>query len=310
MVMGYLNPATFAGGQMALDPEASRAVLDTMAAGLGLEPLALAAGIHRIINERMSDEIRLVSVRRGYDPRQFALVALGGAGPVHAGRLARSLSIPTVLVPGAPGVLSAFGLLVADIEHEHTRTFAVRADRVELERMTGLFAELDALGADKMAQDQVPPGDVRVARFGDLRYVGQSYELEVSLPQQVTAADLSHIVADFHEAHQRVYGHARPENPVEFVNLRTVHSAPLPSPRLAAPVAGAALDAASTGSRQAWFEEAGGFMDTPVYRRDLLPADTPFNGPAIIEQPDTTTVVYPGQTCRVDPAGNLLITVE
>ena len=309
MALGYLNPDYFADGQMQLDPAASHAVLDEMAGQLNLAPLALAAGIHRIINERMSDEIRLVSVRRGYDPRQFALVALGGAGPVHAGRLARMLSIPTVLVPATPGVLAAFGLLVANVEHEHTRTFAVRSDQVRLPVMEAAFAELDALGREKMAQDQVPASAVRMARHGDLRYVGQSYELEVPLPDVLGSGTVSEAVAAFNTAHLRVYGHSRENIPVEFVNLRTVHSASQGQPRLSAPAGGKSLDEALKSRRRAWFDEFGDFREVPVYDRARLPVETPFDGPAIVEQPDTTTVVYPGHVCHVDAAGNMLIKV-
>jgi N-methylhydantoinase A len=308
VVMGYLNPEFFAGGEMRLDAEAARSAVAEMAGHLGMEPLALASGIHRIINERMSDEIRLVSVRRGYDPRQFALVALGGAGPVHGGRLARILSIPTVLVPAAPGVLAAFGLLVANVEHEHTRTFRAPALGSDPAAMEAVFRELDALGREKMARDEVPPSTVQVARFADLRYVGQSYELEVPLPETVGEAGVRQAAEAFNTLHERVYGHSRPTQPVEFVNLRTVHSAPLPKPRLTPPSRGGTLEQARRGTRPAYFEEAGGFLEAPIYLREALPQGQTIVGPAIIEQPDTTTVVYPGQSCRVDPAGNLLIT--
>jgi N-methylhydantoinase A/oxoprolinase/acetone carboxylase beta subunit len=309
MVLGYLNPGFFAGGQMSLDAAASRKAMEAMGQELGLSAAALASGMHRIINERMSDEIRLVSVRRGYDPRQFALVALGGAGPVHAGRLAAMLSIPTVVVPAAPGVLAAFGLLVSDIEHEHTRTYAERAEHVELADMEAVFAELDGLGREKMARDQVAPADIRVSRYGDLRYVGQSYELEVALPDPLDGDTVSRAVADFTRTHERVYGHAREGIPVEFVNLRTVHVAHQPDPRLEPPKGGGSLAQARKETRPAYFDEAGDYQDTPVYDRVLLPAQEPITGPAIIEQQDTTTVVYPGQVCRVDAAGNMLITL-
>src|SRR5262249_47939122 len=154
----------------------------SMAARLRMTPEALAAGMHRIINARMADEIRLVSVRRGYDPRQFALVLLGGAGPVHGGRLATMLAIPTTVGPTAPGGLSAFGLLVAHIEHDQSRTFAARADEVEAAHMDQVLAELDRLGQERMWRDRVPPAAVQVTHAADLRYVGQSYELEVPLP--------------------------------------------------------------------------------------------------------------------------------
>jgi N-methylhydantoinase A len=309
VVLGYLNPDYFAGGELLLQTEAAHQVMRRMAAQLQMTPTELAAGVHRIINTRMADEIRLVSVRRGYDPRQFALLLLGGAGPVHGGRLARMLSIPICVVPAAPGVLSAFGLLVANIEHDHTRTFSVKADDVDLMQLERLFAELERLGQEKMQRDRVPLEDVQVFRYADLRYVGQSYELEVSLPPTLEAASISQAVADFYAVHQQVYGHSRPTHAVEFVNIRTVHSAPLPRPHLAPKVTSGHLEEARKGSRSAYFDEYQAYQETPVYARDRLPVGAEFSGPAIVEQPDTTTVVYPGQRCQVDGAGNLIIQV-
>jgi N-methylhydantoinase A len=310
VVLGYLNPYYFAGGDLTLQVDKAYQVVRDMAVRLHMPPEALAAGLHHILNAGMADEIRLVSVRRGYDPRQFALVPLGGAGPVHGGRLAAMLSIPTTVVPAAPGVLSAFGLLVADIEHDQSRTFAVKADEADVERIVQVLAELDLLGQEKMQRDYIPPECVHVNHTADLRYVGQSYELEVPLPEILDATCGAQAVAAFHAAHQQVYGHHRPTHAVEFVNLRSVHSAPLPRPQLTVPAPSGSLEAACKGRRPAYFDEYQAYRDTPIYQRDLLPLGAQFDGPAIVEQPDTTTVVYPGFTCRVDDAGNLLLTLH
>jgi N-methylhydantoinase A len=310
VVLGYLNPHYFAGGDLTLQVDKAYQVVYDMAARLHMTSEALAAGMHQILNAGMADEIRLVSVRRGYDPRQFALVPLGGAGPVHGGRLAAMLSIPTTVVPAAPGVLSAFGLLVANIEHDQSRTFAVKADEVDVERIVQVLAELDLLGQEKMQRDRIPPELVQVNHAADLRYVGQSYELEVPLPESLDATCGAQAVAAFHAAHQQVYGHNRPTHTVEFVNLRSVHSAPLPRPQLTVPAPSGSLEAACKGRRPAYFDEYQTYHDTPIYQRDLLPLGAQFDGPAIVEQPDTTTVVYPGFTCRVDDAGNLLLTLH
>ena len=310
VVLGYLNPHYFAGGDLTLQVDQAYQVVRDMAARLHMTPEALAAGMHHILNACMADEIRLVSVRRGYDPRQFALVPLGGAGPVHGGRLAAMLSIPTTVVPTAPGVLSAFGLLVANIEHDQSRTFAVKAAEVDVERIVQVLAELDLLGQEKMQRDRVPPELVHVNHAADLRYVGQSYELEVPLPEVLDASCGAQAVAAFHAAHQQVYGHSRPSHAVEFVNLRSVHSAPLPRPQLTVPAPRGSLEAACKGMRPAYFDEYQAYRDTLIYQRDLLPLGAQFDGPAIVEQPDTTTVVYPGFTCRVDDAGNLLLTLH
>src|SRR4029450_3908840 len=310
VVLGYLNPHYFAGGDLTLQVDKAYQVVRDMAARLHMTSEALAAGMHHILNACMVDEIRLVSVRRGYDPRQFALVPLGGAGPVHGGRLAAMLSIPTTVVPAAPGVLSAFGLLVANIEHDQSRTFVVKADEVDVERIIQVLAELDLLGQEKMHRDHVPPQLVHVNHAADLRYVGQSYELEVPLPGGLDATCRAQAVAAFDAAHRQVYGHNRPTHPVEFVNLRSVHSALLPRPQLTMPAPRGSLETACQGMRPAYFDEYQAYRDTPIYQRDLLPLGAQFDGPAIIEQPDTTTVVYPGFTCRVDDVGNLLLTLH
>ena len=310
VVLGYLNPHYFAGGDLTLQVDKAYQVVRDMAARLHMTSEALAAGMHHILNACMVDEIRLVSVRRGYDPRQFALVPLGGAGPVHGGRLAAMLSIPTTVVPAAPGVLSAFGLLVANIEHDQSRTFVVKADEVDVERIIQVLAELDLLGQEKMQRDHVPPQLVHVNHAADLRYVGQSYELEVPLPEVLDATCRAQAVAAFHAAHQQVYGHNRPTHAVEFVNLRSVHSAPLPRPQLTMSAPSGSLETACQGMRPVYFDEYQAYRDTPIYQRDLLPLGAQFDGPAIVEQPDTTTVVYPGFTCRVDDAGNLLLTLH
>jgi N-methylhydantoinase A len=310
LVLGYLNPGYFAGGELGLDLEAARAGMARMARELSMKPEVLAAGIHRIINERMANEIRLVSVKRGYDPRQFSLVPLGGAGPVHGGRLAALLSIPTVVVPEAPGVLSAFGLLVANIEHEQTRTLGARLDEVAPERVEGLFTELDAICAEKMARENVAPGQVHVQHHLDIRYIGQSYELEVALNGRIDRASLDEAGAEFHRLHERIYGYRRADNPVEAINLRSVHTVEAQgiAPEQAGAAGGSLADALKE-PRPVYFDEVGAYRETPVYERRLLPLEETLRGPAVIEQVDTTTILYPGHVARLDAAGNLIITI-
>ena len=308
LVLGYLNPDYFAGGDLRLDPaEAERAVA-RIAERLRMTTLEAAEGIHRVINARMADQMRLVTIQRGYDPRGFALVLLGGAGPVHGGALADELSIGTLIVPEAPGVLSAFGLLAAAIEHHHARTFVVPTRAPDFAAINRILRELDAEGREKMRRERVPEAEVRVAFAADMRYVGQAYELEVPLDGEVGPGNLDRIVNAFHATHERVYGHQRTQDPVEFVNLRAVHTYPLPRPRLRAETpAGGTLDGARKGTRRAYFRTAGGLVETPIYERTRLPVGTPIAGPAIVEQRDTTTVVYPGHRATLDPSGNLVI---
>jgi N-methylhydantoinase A/oxoprolinase/acetone carboxylase beta subunit len=303
VVLGYLNPARFAGGAMSLDVAAAERAVAGVGRRLGVDVVAAAAGIHRVVNARMADQIRLVTIKRGYDPRQFSLVVLGGAGPVHGAALAEEMGMADVLVPEAPGVLAAFGLLAAVIEHHHARTLQARTDAADLGAINRCLAELDAAGRARMREEGVPAPEVRVAYAADMRYVGQAYELEVPLPAPVTAAAVPGIEAAFHAVHERVYGYARTEQPVEFVNFRAVHTFPLPRPAVvpAARASGAA-DEARIGERRAYF---GGFVPTTVYERARLPLGARLAGPAIVEQADTTTVIPPGVTARVDEGGNL-----
>lgn len=309
LLLGYLNPDYFAAGELKLDVGPALQAVERIAGALGVGLLEAAAGIHRIINARMADQIRLVSIKRGYDPRQFVLLALGGAGPVHAGRLARELEIPRVLIPEVPGVLSAYGLLVAPFEHDHTRPYSVRADEIDFDRVARLFRELDELGREKMRSDRIPLDRVTVHKSAEMRYVGQGYELEVPIDGDLAPATLGAVVAAFHDRHGAVYGYANPRAPVECVSFRTVHAFQPPLPRPEGRRRGAALGDALKMERAAYFAEFGEPRQTPVYERSALPAQVGFDGPAIVEQADTTTVVYPGQHCRMDAHGNLVIEV-
>jgi N-methylhydantoinase A len=303
VVLGYLNPARLAGGALTLDVAAAERALARVGRRLGVDAVTAAAGIHRVVNARMADQIRLVTIKRGYDPRQFALVVLGGAGPVHGAALAEEMGMPEVLVPEAPGVLAAFGLLAAAIEHHHARTLHARTDAADLDAVARCCAELDAAGRGRMREEGVPADAVRVAYAADMRYVGQAYELEVPIPVPVTPARMPEILAAFHAVHERVYGYARTQQPVEFVNFRAVHTYPLPRPVVtpAAQASGTLTDA-RVGERPAYF---GGFVPTPIYERTLLPRGARLAGPAIVEQTDTTTVIPPGVTALVDDAGTL-----
>ena len=208
-----------------------------------------------------------------------------------------------VIVPEAPGVLAAFGLLSAAVEHHHARTLQAPADAIDLAAVNRCLAELDAAGRARMRAEGVPEGEVRVAYSADMRYVGQAYELDVPIAAPLAMELMPEVLRAFHAVHERVYGYARAQQPVEFVNFRAVHSYPLPRPALRsrAPATGALADA-RIGEREAWF---GTFMPTPIYGRARLPVGARVVGPAIVEQPDTTTVIPPGHAALVDSSGNL-----
>jgi len=306
VVLGYLNPARFAGGAMTLDVGAAERAVAAIGKRLGVDTVSAAAGIHRVINARMADQIRLVTIKRGYDPRQFSLVVLGGAGPVHGAALAEEMGMAEVLVPEAPGVLAAFGLLAAAIEHHHARTLQARTEVADLSAVNQCLGELDAAGRARMLEEGVRAGDVRVTYAADMRYVGQAYELEVPIAPPLAPAGVPEIVAAFHAVHERVYGYARAQQPVEFVNFRAVHTYPLPRPAVTpAARATGTLDDARIDERRAYFD---GFVPTTIYERARLPLGVRLAGPAIVEQSDTTTVIPPGVAVRVDDAGNLRLT--
>jgi N-methylhydantoinase A/oxoprolinase/acetone carboxylase beta subunit len=305
LVLGYLNPERFAGGLLRLDAGAAERAIATIAGRLGLDPVQTAAGIHRVVNARMADQIRLVTIKRGEDPRRFALVVLGGAGPVHGVALAEEMGMPEVIVPEAPGVLAAFGLLAAAVEHHHARTLQGPVDAIDLAAVNACLETLDAAGRARMAEEGVPAAEVRAAWSADMRYVGQAYELEVPLAAPLTRDALDRAAAAFHAVHERIYGYARAGQAIEFVNFRAVHRHPRPRPAARAVAAAAgSVEQARVGERPSYFAPAG-FVPTPILDRARLPAGGRVPGPAIIEQADTTTVIPPGWAAHVEASGNL-----
>jgi len=212
-----------------------------------------------------------------------------------------------VVVPEAPGVLAAFGLLAAAIEHQHARTLQGAADCIDLEAVNRCLAELDAMGRARMREEGVPDPAVQVAYAADMRYVGQAYELEVPIAGPLRRESVAAAERGFHAAHERVYGYARTRQPVEFVNFRAVHRYPLPPPIVRPPVRDrGSLKDARIDERRAYFAPAG-FVTTTLYERDRLPLGARVTGPAIIEQADTTTVIPPSYAALVDDSGTLRI---
>ena len=309
VVLGWINPDYFAGGTVKLDTDAAHRAVEGVANPLNLSLPEAAWAIHAIVNAKMADEMRFWTVCRGLDPREFAMVLLGGAGPVNGGMVAKDLSISSLIVPATPGVLSAYGLLVANIEHDNSASFRLVAEGVSVDGLREVFDALDARGLENMARDRVPADEVRVTRSADLRYVGQSFELNVQLDESLDGIAVTHLVEGFHDRHRQVYGQASPEVPVEFINLRTVHWYPLPKPENGVPRAGGGWDQARRGTRRAYFfPDHGAGVDAAVYDRALLPVGQSQPGPLIVDQRDTTTVVYPGFDCTVDSLGNLIVT--
>ncbi|MBI2320570.1 MAG: hydantoinase/oxoprolinase family protein [Chloroflexi bacterium] len=310
VVLRRLNPAYLLDGRMRIDSERSAAAIaERVAQSLGRSLTDAAQGIVRIVNVNMQRAIRVISVERGRDPRQFTLVAFGGAGPLHAAELARDMGIPRVLVPESPGVLCALGLLVADIRADFGRTAPMGGDHADPARLTAIFADLEAQARAWLEREQVPADQGLLARSVDMRYLGQDYELPVAaMAGALAAADVGTLVERFHREHERVYGYCAPDAPTQMVSFRVVASAAVPKPSFEQAAAGGGdLAVARVGEREVWFGDAGGFVACPIYRRASLGPGIELRGPAVLEQMDATTVVLPGQRAYVDSYRNVIL---
>jgi len=310
LLLGRLNADFFLGGEIALDLEASRkAMMARCAQPLGLDPVQAANGIVEIANAHMMGAIRLISVQRGYDPRDFVLVAFGGAGPLHANALARELGLPTILIPPSPGIASALGLLMTDLKHEFVATRRQFLANLEPASLVGLFSAFERQGEALLGREGIAPPQRHLVRTLDLRYRGQSHELTVAAPAgALTPQDLERVQEQFHEAHARAYGYAAREDPVELVNVRLTAIGVSPKPRLKAlPQGNGDFNEAVKGERPVWFNETSGFTACPIVDRYRLRWGDVVPGPAVIEEVDSTTVVHPGYEALVDQYGNLLL---
>ena len=310
LVMGRLHPDRFLGGKMKLDLEAAKAALDEkIAKPLSMSVEAAAAGIVRIANASMERAVRVSSAEKGYDPRDITLVAFGGAGPMHAAALAQAVGIERVLVPEHPGVFSAVGLVMSDIRHDFAQTKVFGGDAINADNLAPLFTGLDTEGRAALDRDGVPAESQDLQRSADFRYLGQAYEVNVAVPAgELDDAAVAAIVQGFHDLHQQLYAHHHPEKPVEFVSGRVAAIGLMAAPPIqSATTTGASAEPKET--RKVYFDEAEGFVDTTIYDRSTLGPGAAFDGPAVVEQIDTTTVVHPGQRAYVDEVGNLMIAI-
>jgi N-methylhydantoinase A/oxoprolinase/acetone carboxylase beta subunit len=273
---------------------------------MSAEAAALAA--IRILTHSMVQAIELNSVRKGYDPREFALVAFGGAGPFFACDIGRELSIPLVIVPPAPGLTSALGLLTSDIAYDFSTTQLQNLSQPDLPRLAAAFADLEARALAQLRRDRIGNERVAVMRYAECRYAGQGYELRVNASGgAINENFLSILKSSFHEAHQREYGRHFADKDVELVNLRVVGVGRIPDiepPHVAQ--GGEAPDkAARAGKRRVVFES--GACEAAIYQRGALKAGNRIDGPAIVQQMDTTTVIPPSVSATVDRHGNLIM---
>ncbi|MDE0943478.1 MAG: hydantoinase/oxoprolinase family protein [Alphaproteobacteria bacterium] len=310
VVLGRLQPGNFLGGEMSLDAPAAHKVMGELAEQLGLSVEAAADGVLTIINANMANAIRSRTVQKGHDPREFSLVAFGGAGPLHGVEVARDLGIPEVIIPPYPGITSAAGLLTTDLKYDAIRTEFQTSNDLDIERLTRDFNDMrDGLAA-QFKIDGLDDEAVAYQRSGDLRYVGQGYELRVPVADGVVdQASLDIVFKAFEEIHTAEYGHVFEDSPIEIVNIRVTGIGQMPKIEMPSLSQGGDLKDALLDEAPCHFRVDGELaaMTTPLYARDKLPVGQVFEGPAIILQKDTTTIIPPGARATAQRGGNLLI---
>jgi N-methylhydantoinase A len=313
LALGRLHADRFLGGEMRLHAAAANAALRAHVADpLGLDLTAAADGILRIAATAMSYAVKGVTTERGLDVGDFALVAYGGAGPLHAADVARELGIRTVIVPHAPGVFSAIGMLYADLRHDFVRTWFVRLDQASFDELERIYVDMESDGRRAIAGASVAPHTVTVKRAADMRYVGQEHAVTVDLPLPLFAAkDRAGIKRCFDATHELRYGTSAPDERTEIVSLRTTVTGVMGKPPRTTIKSGDARPVASalSGMRPVSFREAGGFVPTSTYARAALLAGNRVAGPALIEEHASTTALGPDDTLEVDAFGDLVIAV-
>jgi N-methylhydantoinase A len=305
-------PPHLLGGEIPLSLELAEAGVHRLATSLGLDLWSTALGILDIAAWNQANAVRQVSVKRGLDVRDYVLVAFGGSGPLQAGRLLEILGLKAALIPPDPGNVSAFGLLTVDVKNDYVLTQVQHDDLLDFQRLNNGYAHLERLACAALESEGFAPEAMVLQRFADMRYFGQAWEVRVEVPAgglDRASADIA--VARFHAAHQRTYGYSyadQPDHRVEWVNLRVAGIGPLRRPAIrprSASLPGG-VDRARTGAREIVFDRAGS-VATPIYARALLQPGDCVDGPAIVEEFGSTTVVFPGQRARVDAFANLVL---
>jgi N-methylhydantoinase A len=320
IVCGFLNPDYFLGGTQMLDAPAARAALQARIAGpMGMTLPEAAAGVRRIVDMRMADEVRVFAARRGVGLNEFALLPFGGAGAVHAAAVAEELGMRRIIVPARPGAFSALGLLCTDVLHDYIRSELCPLDRLDPAHAESIFREMETKAASELAEEGLDPNAASYEREFDMRYAGQGYELRVPLAPRLRGGEgrgsaldakaLEAVRARFDDLHARIHGHAAKEKGVEVVSYRQRVRVAVPkfAPHIqeARPQAPPSSDAVK-GARRVFFT-ARDAMEATIYDRERLAVGAEFAGPAIVEQFDATTVVPPGWHASVDRYGNLIL---
>lgn len=313
LALGYLNPDYFLGGRMEIDvDDALDGIRRDIAAPLDLGVNEAAWGVKEIVDNAMTRASQIHASERGLDPREFGMIAFGGAGPSHAAFIADELNVPRVFVPAGAGVASAGGLLVADIEFHLDQTYITELEADELDAANDIYAELEREGRELVELASDGPADVEIEREADMKYVGQAHELGVDVPGgDLGPADLETIEETFHDTYERTYGYSDPGEDIEGITWKvTVRSATESVSLAEFEGGGGRASDARKGTREAYFRSAGGFTETAIYDRSALGAGAELTGPAVVEEVNSTTVVPPGDELTVDEYGNLVIEIN
>jgi N-methylhydantoinase A len=312
VLLGRLSPEAFLGGEMRLDRAAAECALRTrLAEPLQVDVERAAAGMLEVATSAMANAVRQVTLQRGMDPRDFTLFAYGGGGPLHAAAVARELQIRTVIIPQAPGLFSALGMLMADLRRDYVQTLFARLDEVDMPDLESQFQTLEREGRDALERSGIPTDRVLFERAADMRYVGQEHSVAVRVPAHVgDEADRDTIKRLFDDAHQLRYSHSAPEESADLVSLRVSAIGLLTRPRLPEVVEGSETPAASArkGTRRVAFASHGE-REAAVFERAALLCGNTIQGPAVIEEPAATTILDPGDSLTVNRYGHLVISL-
>ena len=308
-VLGYLDPAWFEKGELQFDAGAARTAIDEhIAQPLAMDLVAAADGIYQLVNNNMAAALGVVSVERGYDPREFVLVVAGGAGPIHAAAIARELDIPLILIPRESSVFCAAGMLISDLKHDYVRTHATDIDRIDTDEVNALFKDMAQTADATLKSEGVPAERIEIKYSADLRYIGQFNEVDVVLPEggELTHRSVVDLCAAFHSRHDNLYGYSMPDAGVELINLRITARGKTDKPAQEKhEKTGSGSDHALLGARAAWFDDE--FVDTPVYDGLKLVHGNRIDGPAVVVQPTTTIIVPPDFALLCDEYNNYLM---
>jgi N-methylhydantoinase A len=306
LVLGRLDPVAFLGGDMKLDKQAAIDAIEIFAKQLGLSVTETAAGIVRIAEANMLASMRVNSVQKGYDPRNFTVIAYGGAGPMVASTLAKDLGSTKVLIPFHPGIFSAIGMLATDVRFDFMQSYMTGIDQADLETLNSMYEQLEHQARDTLAREHRE--NEHILRTADLRYLGQNYEISTPIPAgKLTLNELGMIRENFNSQHMKLYGHNKPNEKLELISLRVAIIGVITKPRFRkAPLPGG-MTKALKGKREVYYRAEKGFLKSNVYEREYIPTGERLQGPAIIEEMDSTIIINPGQSACVDDYGNFVI---